>query len=94
MKHWTTMAVLGVAFISAGCGLGKREPDPPLNGAGSTFVYPLLLKWSAEYEKTEGGCKIDYEETGSGRGIAAVLKKRVDFACSDGDVEPFFGATA
>jgi len=83
MKQLTTMAVLGVALTLGGCGLGKPEPAPPLNGAGSTFVSSLMLKWSAEYENTEGGCKINYEEAGSGRGITAILKKKVDFACSD-----------
>lgn len=39
--------------------------EQPLNGAGSTFVYPLLSKWSYEYEK-KTGVKINYQPIGSG----------------------------
>jgi phosphate transport system substrate-binding protein len=58
-------------------------PEPPLQGAGSTFVEPLLVQWSALYEKTESGCRIGYKGGGSGKGIKQIMEKKVDFACSD-----------
>jgi len=83
MNRLRWVIILCVMTGAMGCGSGSGTPERRLTGAGSTFVYPLMLKWSAEYEKTEAGCKVSYEETGSGRGIKAILEKRVDFACSD-----------
>jgi len=70
----------------AGLYIVHKEPPPPgplLNGAGSTFINPLMLQWSAKYEKTEHGCKIGYASLGSGEGIKRLLAKSDDFACSD-----------
>jgi phosphate transport system substrate-binding protein len=58
-------------------------PEPPLQGAGSTFVYPLIVHWKNRYEKTEGGCKIDYEPGGSSDGIEQIIAGKVQFACTD-----------
>ena len=54
----------------------------PLSGAGSTFVYPVMTKWSYEYaQKT--GVKINYQPIGSGGGIQQIIAKTVDFGASD-----------
>jgi phosphate transport system substrate-binding protein len=58
-------------------------PEPPIQGAGSTFVYPLMVQWSSQYEHTESGCRIGYRSLGSGTGIKYFMDKKVDFACSD-----------
>jgi phosphate transport system substrate-binding protein len=56
-------------------------------GAGSTFVYPILAKWSEAYrQKTD--LKINYQSIGSGGGIAQIKKKTVDFGASDMPLKP------
>uniref|UniRef100_A0A0S6YY49 Phosphate-binding protein PstS n=1 Tax=Mizugakiibacter sediminis TaxID=1475481 RepID=A0A0S6YY49_9GAMM len=53
-----------------------------ITGAGSSFVYPVLSKWSATYaEKT--GNRINYQSIGSGGGIAQIKAATVDFGASD-----------
>ncbi len=53
-----------------------------VTGAGSSFVYPVLSKWSAAYaEKT--GNHINYQSIGSGGGIAQIKAGTVDFGASD-----------
>ncbi|WP_202909017.1 substrate-binding domain-containing protein, partial [Cognatilysobacter segetis] len=42
-----------------------------ITGAGATFIYPLLSKWSAEYAQKTGS-KINYQSIGSGGGIAQI----------------------
>jgi phosphate transport system substrate-binding protein len=42
-----------------------------------------MVQWSSAYEKTEDGCRIDYEPLGSGSGIKAIIENKVDFACSE-----------
>jgi len=53
-----------------------------ITGAGSTFVYPVLSKWSASY-KTKKSVKVNYQSIGSGGGIAQIKAGTVDFAASD-----------
>lgn len=53
-----------------------------VTGAGSTFVYPVLSAWAADY-KTQGGVDINYQSIGSGGGIAQVKAGTVDFGASD-----------
>jgi phosphate transport system substrate-binding protein len=53
-----------------------------ITGAGSTFVYPLISKWSDDYNKSTG-YKINYQSIGSGGGIAQIKAGTVDFGASD-----------
>jgi phosphate transport system substrate-binding protein len=53
-----------------------------ITGAGSTFVYPILSKWSADYNEKTGN-KLNYQSIGSGGGIAQIKAATVDFGASD-----------
>ena len=53
-----------------------------ITGAGATFIYPLLSKWSDEYNKLTGA-RINYQSIGSGGGIAQIKAGTVDFGSSD-----------
>lgn len=53
-----------------------------VTGAGSSFVYPVLSKWSQEYQKNSGN-RINYQSIGSGGGIAQIKAATVDFGASD-----------
>lgn len=54
-----------------------------LNGAGSTLIYPLMSKWSAEYAKINPNIQISYQSQGSGFGIQQIHANLVDFGASD-----------
>ncbi|HJU12541.1 MAG TPA: phosphate ABC transporter substrate-binding protein PstS, partial [Candidatus Binataceae bacterium] len=58
-----------------------------LTGAGSTWVYPLVAKWSAAYESNTG-TKINYQSIGSGGGIAQIKAGTVAFGASDMPLKP------
>jgi phosphate transport system substrate-binding protein len=58
-----------------------------ITGAGSTFVFPILAKWSAEYS-AKTGTKLDYQPIGSGRGIVQIKAATVDFGASDAPLKP------
>src|SRR3954471_22921417 len=56
-----------------------------LNGAGSTFIYPLMNKWAFTYGTTvDKGVRINYQSIGSGAGIQQFTAGTVDFGASDG----------
>jgi len=53
-----------------------------LNGAGSTFVYPILAKWADAY-KAKAGVGVNYQSIGSGGGIKQIKAGTVNFGASD-----------
>ena len=53
-----------------------------ITGAGSSFVYPVLTKWSAAYAAKTGN-QVNYQSIGSGGGIAQIKAGTVDFGASD-----------
>ncbi|WP_233799833.1 phosphate ABC transporter substrate-binding protein PstS [Paraburkholderia sp. HP33-1] len=53
-----------------------------ITGAGSTFVYPILSKWSSDYNQNTG-TKVNYQSIGSGGGIAQIKAATVDFGATD-----------
>lgn len=53
-----------------------------VTGAGSSFVYPVLSKWSQDYSKNSSN-RINYQSIGSGGGIAQIKAATVDFGASD-----------
>lgn len=53
-----------------------------VTGAGSSFVFPVISKWSQDYSKTASN-RINYQSIGSGGGIAQIKAATVDFGASD-----------
>ena len=76
------LLVLGAACVGCGPSGTAGGAKPRLNGAGSTFIYPLLSKWSAEYDKAKS-VEVNYQSIGSGGGIQQMTAKTADFGCTD-----------
>ena len=51
-------------------------------GAGASFVFPAMSKWSSDYNKATKN-KVNYQSIGSGGGIAQIKAGTVDFGSSD-----------
>ena len=69
----------------AGAGAATQAGDKvaaQITGAGATFIYPLISKWSDDYNKATGA-KVNYQSIGSGGGIAQIKAGTVDFGSSD-----------
>jgi phosphate transport system substrate-binding protein len=75
------------AIALAAFALAGAAQAGDITGAGSTFVYPILSKWSADYS-TKTGNKINYQSIGSGGGIAQIKAATVDFGASDMPMKP------
>ena len=71
--------------VAATFSAGAAAAD--ITGAGATFIYPLLSKWSADYNGATG-TKINYQSIGSGGGIAQIKAATVDFGSSDAPMKP------
>lgn len=73
----TRLAALGLA---AAFGYSAQAAD--ITGAGATFVFPIMSKWSADYSKVTKN-RVNYQSIGSGGGIAQIKAATVDFGSSD-----------
>ena len=83
------LAVAAAALLTTACGSGSGNESNPagastqqITGAGSTFVYPVLSAWAADYQK-QAGTKVNYQSIGSGGGITQVKAGTVDFGATD-----------
>ena len=74
-----------LALVTGVCGCSGKTKT--ITGAGSTFVYPVLSKWSADYS-ANGGAKVNYQSIGSGGGIAQIKAGTVEFGASDKPLPP------
>lgn len=78
---------LHLAAIGFSVALINSAIAADITGAGSTFVYPILSKWSTSYN-TKTGDKINYQSIGSGGGIAQIKAGTVTFGASDKPLPP------
>lgn len=86
------LACLALALALLGCDSSNQAPatakapsdkkSAEITGAGATFIYPLLSKWSAEHHRLTG-TQVNYQSIGSGGGIAQIKAATVDFGSSD-----------
>ncbi|MFL6729732.1 MAG: phosphate ABC transporter substrate-binding protein PstS [Sphingomicrobium sp.] len=84
-----TLAIGAAALLTTACGTNSGNESTQasasgsqITGAGSTFVYPVLSAWAADYQK-QAGTRINYQSIGSGGGITQVKAGTVDFGATD-----------
>jgi phosphate transport system substrate-binding protein len=76
-----------VLALALGCAIALPAAAQQITGAGSTFVYPILSKWSEAYSR-KNGIRVNYQSIGSGGGIAQIKAATVDFGASDAPLSP------
>ena len=77
---------LSLALVLAG-GFAASAHAADATGAGASFVYPIMSKWSADYAAASQK-KVNYQSIGSGGGIAQIKAGTVDFGSSDAPLKP------
>lgn len=79
-------ALVALAVTTAGTASAKSNAAT-LNGAGSTFVAPLVQAWESPFQAASG-ITMNYSSVGSGAGIAQITARTVDFGASDAPLTP------
>jgi len=78
-----TKAILAAATALLALTACNSTKTTQLAGAGSTFVYPAMGRWTADYQQAHKDVQINYQSIGSGGGIQQVKSGTVDFGASD-----------
>jgi len=92
VKRKTSYLLLAVGMFFAGCNSGEG-PVPvgtgdsqgsanSIMGGGSSFVYPIMNRWSSDYYK-KTKVQVNYQSLGSSGGIKQFSNKTLDFGASD-----------
>ena len=74
------LAAVATFAVASTFGVAAHATD--ITGAGSSFVYPVMSKWSAAYAAKTGN-HLNYQSIGSGAGIAQIKEGTIDFGASD-----------
>lgn len=77
-----------IVFVAALFFLPAVDSAVTILGAGASFPYPLIAKWSYEYNRLRPDVQISYQSIGSGGGINQITKQTVDFGASDAPLTP------
>lgn len=80
-------ALLAALGILATMQYAQPASATDITGSGSTFVYPVMLRWAAGYH-AQTHVKVNYQAIGSGRGIQQVKAGQVAFGASDKPLSP------
>jgi phosphate transport system substrate-binding protein len=78
----STLAALALAAAAA-----APAHAADVTGAGASFVFPVMSRWSNDYQAATGH-RINYQSIGSGGGIAQIKAGTVDFGSSDAPLSP------
>ena len=73
-------------LVALSCSIGLAHAND-VTGAGASFIYPVMSKWSSDY-KGATGKQVNYQSIGSGGGIAQIKAATVDFGSSDAPLKP------
>lgn len=78
-----TAAIMAFSLTACKSDGGGGGDTVTLNGAGSTFVYPVMSHWTQAFTKDHANVHINYQSIGSGGGIQQVKAGTVDFGATD-----------
>ena len=82
----TPILIVAVLACALGCqskSSGSAQQTINLSGAGSSFVNPVMSRWTSDYQKQHPNVLTNYQSVGSGAGIQQVKNGLVDFGASD-----------
>jgi phosphate transport system substrate-binding protein len=94
--NWRKMTVVLLIFVmlAAGCG----GPGPAAGGgealegtiavSGAWALYPMMVRWSEEFQKLHPGVKFDISAGGAGKGMADALTGAADIGMVSREIYP------
>ncbi|GGA61500.1 phosphate-binding protein [Edaphobacter acidisoli] len=78
-----TAVALTTVLTACKSSSGPSTENVTLNGGGSTFVNPVMSRWTHDFAAAHTGTQINYQSIGSGGGVQQVKAGTVDFGASD-----------
>ncbi len=77
MKQKSFRLTVALAIIFSACSPGKKQ-EQTISISGAFALYPLVVKWSEEYQKENPVIRFNISAGGAGKGMADALSGTVD----------------
>jgi len=77
-----------VFFLSWFIGCERRKEVRVITVSGAWALYPMMVKWSEEYQNLHSEVRIDISAGGAGKGMADVLGGMVDIGMVSREIYP------
>ncbi|WP_423129132.1 PstS family phosphate ABC transporter substrate-binding protein [Gaoshiqia sp. Z1-71] len=77
MKIKNLALFLAVVIIFSACSSGKKK-EQTISLSGAFALYPLVIKWTEEYQKENPAVRFNVSAGGAGKGMADALSGTVD----------------
>ena len=77
-----------VSLMLSGCGnrnpvsMKDNDSGNSLTAGGSSFVYPVMNRWTSDYNK-KTGVQVNYNSLGSSGGVKQFMERTLDFGMTD-----------
>ena len=86
MKLQNLAFILVAAILFSACSSGKKK-EQTISLSGAFALYPMVVKWSEEYQKEHPEIKFNISAGGAGKGVADALSGAVDLGMLSRAVE-------
>lgn len=77
-----TQTVIASAFVLLFAGCRQSTAPERIVGGGATSIEPLIQSWQPSYEAVSG-VQVDYIGAGSGNGVRQMIRRSIQFGCTD-----------
>jgi len=79
------IAILAAAYLFIG---GSQNNQQSIKVSGAFALYPMMVRWTEEYQKLHPDVKIDVSAGGAGKGMTDTLSGLVDIGMISRDIDP------
>jgi phosphate transport system substrate-binding protein len=89
-----SIALVIMAFFASACGQsnpseqGAGEPEGTITISGAWALYPMVIRWSEEYQKLYPDVRFDISAGGAGKGMADALAGAADIGMVSREIYP------
>ena len=87
MKAEKLSVLLVVIVLLSACSSGRKK-EQTISLSGAFALYPLVVKWSEEYQKEHPGIRFNISAGGAGKGMADALSGTVDLGMFSRAISP------
>ena len=88
MKKTKSISIALLILIAISACTSKSSKDNTINISGAFALYPLVVKWSEEYQKTNPDIRFNISGGGAGKGMADALSGAVDLGMFSREITP------
>lgn len=87
-KHKTIVLAVGVITLFSVAPLLAQQLEGQISVSGAFALYPLVVKWGAEFQKVNPKVKINISAGGAGKGITDALGGMVEIGMVSREINP------